>query len=137
MGGVGGVMGWGAGVVVIWWLLFVGFAHAGAPGALLGVTAGLIVSFAIAVSVHEAGHLVLGLALGEPVRKIRIGSGPTLLGTRLGGIVIQICANPLSGGAVSFSGLDSTSRGRRIATLIAGPGPHLVAAAYAFGFAHF
>jgi len=137
VGRLGGLVGSGAAVVVIWWLLFVGFRNARTPDALLWVTAGLIVSFAIAVCVHEAGHLVVGLALGEPVRKIRIGSGPTLLGTRLGGIVIQICANPLSGGAVSFSGLDSTSRGRRIATLIAGPGANLLAAAYAFGFAHF
>ena len=137
VGKLGSLIGSGAAVVVIWWLLFVGFRNARTPEALFWVTAGLIVSFAIAVCVHEAGHLVVGLALGEPVRKIRIGSGPTLLGTRLGGIVIQICANPLSGGAVSFSGLDSTSRGRRIATLIAGPGGNLLAAAYAFGFAHF
>jgi hypothetical protein len=137
IGRLGSLIGSGAAVVVIWWLLFVGIRNARTPDALFWVTAGLIVSFAIAVCVHEAGHLVVGLALGEPVRKIRIGSGPTLLGTRLGGIVIQICANPLSGGAVSFSGLDSTSRGRRIATLIAGPGANLLAAAYAFGFAHF
>ena len=137
MGRLGSVIGSGAAVVVIWWLLFTGFRDARTPNALLWVTAGLIVSFAIAVFVHEAGHLVVGLALGEPVRKIRIGSGPTLLGARLGGMVIQICANPLGGGAVSFSGLDSTSRGRRIATLIAGPGANLLAAAYAFGFAHF
>lgn len=137
MGRLGSLVGSGAAVVVIWWLLFVGFRNARTPDALFWVTAGLIVSFAIAVCVHESGHLVVGLALGEPVRKIRIGSGPTLLGTRLGGIVIQICANPLSGGAVSFSGLDSTSRGRRIATLIAGPGANLLAAAYAFGFAQF
>lgn len=137
IGRLGSLIGSGAAVVVIWWLLFTGFRDARTPDALLWVTAGLIVSFAIAVFVHEAGHLVVGLALGEPVRKIRIGSGPTLLGTRLGGMVIQICANPLGGGAVSFSGLDSTSRGRRIATLIAGPGANLLAAAYAFGFAHF
>lgn len=137
MGRLGSLIGSGAAVVVIWWLLFTGFRNARTPDALLWVTAGLIVSFAIAVSIHEAGHLVVGLALGEPVRKIRIGSGPTLLGSRLGGIVIQICANPLGGGAVSFSGLDSTSRGRRIATLIAGPGANLLAAAYALGFAHF
>src|SRR5260370_2371150 len=137
MGGLGSLIGWAAAVVVIWWLLIVGFRNARTPDGLFWVTAGLIVAFAVAVCLHEAGHLVVGLALGEPVRKIRIGSGPTLLGTRLGGIVMQICANPLGGGAVSFSGLDSTSRGRRIATLIAGPGANLLATTYAFGFAHF
>jgi len=137
MGRLGSLIGSGAAVVVIWWLLFTGFRDARTPDALVWVTASLVVSFAVAVSLHEAGHLLVGLALGEPVRKIRIGTGPTLLGARLGGIVIQICANPLGGGAVSFSGLDSTSRGRRIATLAAGPGVNLLAAAYAFGIAQF
>ncbi len=137
MGRLGGLIGSGAAVVVIWWLLFIGFRNAGTGESLLWVFAGLLVSFAIGIALHEAGHLLVGLALGEPIRKIRIGSGPTLIGTRLGGIVIQICANPLGGGAVSLSGLDSTSIGRRIATLAAGPGANLLAAAYAFGFAQF
>ena len=135
MGRLGSLIGSGAAVVVIWWLLFIGFRNAGTGGALLWDFAGLLVSFVIGIALHESGHLVVGLALGEPVRKIRIGSGPTVLGTRLGGIVIQICANPLGGGAVSFSSLDSTSVGRRIATLAAGPGVNLLAAAYAFGLA--
>ena len=135
MGRLGGLVGSGVAVVVIWWLLYTGFRNARTPDGILWVTAGLIVSFALAVALHEAGHLVVGLALGEPVRKIRIGTGPTLLGTRVGGIVIQICANPLGGGAVSFSLLDSTSIGRRIATLAAGPGVNLLAAAYALGLA--
>src|SRR5712691_6144275 len=135
MGRLGGLVGPGVAVVVIWWLLYTGFRNARTPDGILWVTAGLIVSFALAVALHEAGHLVVGLALGEPVRKIRIGTGPTLLGARVGGIVIQICANPLGGGAVSFSLLDSTSIGRRIATLAAGPGVNLLAAAYALGLA--
>src|SRR5260370_17088176 len=135
MGGLGSLIGWAAAVVVIWWLLIVGFRNARTPDGLFWVTAGLIVAFAVAVCLHEAGHLVVGLALGEPVRKIRIGSGPTLLGTRLGGIVIQICANPLSGGPVSFSGLGSTSRGRRIAPLIPAPHPPLLSPAHPIRFA--
>jgi len=135
IGRLAGFIGTGAAAVVIWWVLFTGFRNAGTGGALLWVFAGLLVSLVIGIAIHEAGHLVVGLALGEPVRKMRIGSGPTLLGTRLGGIVIQICANPLGGGAVSFSTLDSTSIGRRIATLAAGPGMNLLAAAYAFGLA--
>jgi hypothetical protein len=122
--------------LVIWWLVWTGFQDTKTTADLLWLIVGLIVSFAIAVFIHEAGHLLVGLAVGAPARKIRIGTGNTLLGLRVRGLVIQICTNPLSGGAVYFSELDSSSVGVRIASLAAGPGMNLLAAAYAIGLIH-
>ena len=99
--------------------------------------AGVAVSLVIAICLHEAGHLLVGLGLGQPVRKIRIGTGATLFGFRARGLVVQICANPLGGGAVYFSGLDSSSVDIRMASLVAGPTVNLLLAAYAFGLVHF
>src|SRR5260370_16702966 len=62
-----------------------------------------IVSLAIGIVLHEGGHLVMGLATGEPVRKIRIGSGPTLFGFQVRGLIVQVCLNPIGGGAGFFS----------------------------------
>src|SRR5260370_28091390 len=59
-----------------------------------------IVSLAIGIVLHEGGHLVMGLATGEPVRKIRIGSGPTLFGFHVRGLIVQVCLNPIGGGGV-------------------------------------
>ena len=132
-----GLIGTAFTVVVIWWLMWTGFQSVRTTAGLIWLIAGLILSFAIAVCVHEAGHLLVGLSLGEPARKIRIGAGDTLIGFRVRGLVIQICTNPLDGGAVYFSGVDRSSRSVHIASLLAGPGTNLLAAAYAFGFVHF
>src|SRR5260370_3292244 len=70
-----------------------------------------IVSLAIGIVLHEGGHLVMGLATGEPVRKIRIGSGPTLFGFQVRGLIVQVCLNPIGGGAAYFSGPVSVPRG--------------------------
>jgi len=137
MGRLGGYIGTGAAAVVIWWFLFIGLRNASTGTEFLWLTAGLMVSFAIAIVLHEGGHLVAGLALREPVRKIRIGSGGTVLGLRVRSIVVQVCVNPLGGGAVYFSALGSASRARRMGSLAAGPAVNLLTAAYAFELGSF
>lgn len=120
-----------------WWLVFSGLL-AGPPDASLFLLAlGFVASLAVGVFVHEGGHLVVGLALGVAVRKIRIGSGRTFFTSRPRGIRVQICGNPLGGGAVYLSGLDHSSRDVQIVTSAAGPGANLLAALYGLVLVHF
>jgi hypothetical protein len=131
-----GLVGTAVAAIGIWWLVFTGFQDVRTTTGIVWLMVGVTVSLVIAICLHEAGHLLAGLGLGQPVRKIRIGSGDTLLGFRVRGIVVQICANPLGGGAVYFSGLDSSHVDIRMASLVAGPAVNLLAAAYAFGLVH-
>ena len=80
---------------------------------------------------HELGHLVVGLVVHRPVRKLLIGRGATLLTGRWGGLRVQVCANLLGGGAVYFSAIDDTSRGEHIAVTAAGPMVNLLTGAIA------
>jgi hypothetical protein len=131
-----GLVGTAVAAIGIWWLAFTGFQDVRSTTGIVWLMVGVTVSLVIAICLHEAGHLLAGLGLGQPVRKIRIGSGDTLLGFRVRGIVVQICANPLGGGAVYFSGLDRSHVDIRMASLVAGPTVNLVAAGYAFGLVH-
>ena len=94
-----------------------------------------VLSFAgwllVAIVMHECGHLVVGLAAGEPVRKILIGDGPTVIGFRVRGLTVQICLNVLAGGAVFISRVGS-ARTARLVTVAAGPAVNLIAALYGF-----
>lgn len=100
-----------------------------------GDVTSLVLTFAgwlvVAIVMHECGHLFVGLAAGEPVRKILIGAGPTLVGFRAGGVTVQICLNVLAGGAVYLSRIGSARTGRLV-TVAAGPFVNLVAVIYGF-----
>jgi hypothetical protein len=132
-----GLVWTGVSLVVIWWLMYTWTRQVGTFEGFIWLMVGLIVSLAIAIFIHEGGHLVAAMVFGQPARKIRIGSGDTLIGLRLRGLVIQICTNPLGGGAVYFSSLDSPTDGGRIAALLAGPAMNLLAGAYALGAIQF
>jgi len=132
LGRLGGLVGTAVVLVGTFLFSFFVFLDVRGPNGILLFYGELIVALAIAVVLHEGGHLLVALALGQPARKIRIGSGSTLVGFRVGGLVVQICTNPIGGGAVYFSGLDGSSRGIRIASLVAGPGMNLLAAVYAY-----
>jgi Zn-dependent protease len=124
-------------LVLTWWLVFSGLL-AGPPDASPFLLAlGFVVSLAVGVFIHETGHLLVGLALGLAVRKIRIGSGPTLVTFRPRGIRVQVGINPFGGGAVYPSGLDHSSRDVKIVTSAAGPVTNLLAALYGLGMVHF
>lgn len=130
---LGVIGGWISGIVefaVIFWLVFEGFHQSReAPNVLL-FEAGLLGSLIVAVVIHEGGHLLVGLAAGEPVRTLRIGSGPTVVGFRLAGLAVQVGVNLLGGGAVGFSVADSVPGFKRLASLIAGPFVNLLAGCY-------
>jgi hypothetical protein len=120
-----------------WWLLFTGLLAVGPDANLALLALGLVVSMAVGIFIHEAGHLAVGLALGVAIRKIRVGSGSTLFTFRPRGIRVQVCTNPLGGGAVYPSALDHASTGVRIAISAAGPVTNLLAALYALVMVHF
>lgn len=132
---LGSWAGTGVAAAVLWFgLVFLGrslFAQG-----LLALWAQVLGWLVVAVAIHESGHLIVGLALGEPVRKIRIGSGATLVGFRVGGLAVQICLIPFTGGAVYFSRVDSGSRGAHLASIAAGPLVNLIALIYAFPLFH-
>jgi hypothetical protein len=117
---------------VIFWLGFVTARNATSMNFIWWLEGGLIVSLAVAVVVHESGHLIVGLLSGEPVRMMRVGSGGTLIAFRIKGVAIQLCANPLGGGAVYFSEVGAAPSRVHIASLAAGPGFNALAAVYAF-----
>lgn len=117
--------------LIIFWLTFEGFIHAREAPNLLVFYAALAGCLVAAVALHECGHLIVGLAAGEPVRTLRIGSGPTLFGFRIGTLAIQVGFNLLGGGAVYFSSVGGGAGVKRLASLMAGPFVNLLAGSYA------
>ena len=123
--------------VLLWWFIFTAILALPSDSIPLLVVLGFIASLAVGTFIHEAAHLALGVAFRRPTRKIRIGGGKTLFTFRPRGLRIQVCENPLGGGAVYFSGLDDASTDVKIITSAAGPGSNLLAAIYAVGMMHF
>ena len=116
---------------VLWLFLFNNLQPSDVrSGGFPALVAGFAVSLVVSVVLHESGHLVIGLAGAEPVRRIRIGTGSTLLGFRVGGVTVQVCANPITGGAVYFSRISMVSGRMHLASLAAGPVANLIAVAY-------
>ncbi len=93
---------------------------------LLVLAAWVGASLVFCIAVHETGHLVVGLLVHQPIRKILIGSGRTIFTARPRGLRVQVCANLLGGGAVYFSAVDDTRAEARIAVTAAGPVVNLV-----------
>ena len=85
---------------------------------------------------HETGHLVAGLIVGRPVRKVLIGRGSTVFTARPRGLRIQVCANLVGGGAVYFSAIDETSRAANVAVTAAGPAVNIATGLVALGLLH-
>jgi len=118
----------------LWWFVFVSVRPTGTLDGIAWFAAAVVGWLAVGIVMHESGHLVVGLLTGEPVRKIRIGSGATLFSFRTGAVLVQICLNPLSGGAVYFSRVGAAPNRVHLASLAAGPGMNLLAVAYGLGF---
>lgn len=95
---------------------------------ILAGQAGLIAAM---IAIHELGHLAVGYLAGEPVKKIRVGSGWTVLGGRIGSLQVQLCLNPLGGGAVYFGSVGRPPVPQRVATLAAAPLLNLLVAVLA------
>ncbi len=123
-----------AAFAVMWWFVFFNIRTAPTFDGIVWFVAAVAGWLVIGIVLHESGHLVVGLATGEPVRKIRIGSGATLFSFRIRDLVVQVCINPLSGGAVYFSRIGAAPGRVHLASLAAGPAANLIAALYGFGF---
>lgn len=135
LGRLGGLASSIFSTVVVFWFIVVAVRPMAASDLLQWYAAG-VVALVVGLVLHEGGHLVMGLATGEPVRKIRIGSGATLFGFRVRGLIVQVCLNPLGGGAVYFSSYDTVPGGAQLASLAAGPGMNLIAVIYGLGLFH-
>ena len=89
---------------------------------------------AVAMVIHEMGHLYAARACGVTASELGIGLGPKLFGLRIGGVSFSLRALPL-GSFVRLNGLEL--RGRPIAQQIfvhlAGVAVNLAAAAVFFG----
>jgi hypothetical protein len=123
-----------AAFAVMWWFVFFNIRTAATFDGIAWFAAAVAGWLVVGIVLHESGHLVVGLVTGEPVRKIRIGSGATLFSFRVRDLLVQVCINPLSGGAVYFSRVDAGPRRVHLASLVAGPAANLIAALYGFGF---
>lgn len=115
---------------LLWWFLGFVLRPFGSADDLFRFAALVLAWLILAVAIHESGHLVVGLALGEPVRKIRIGSGATLFARRIKGVTVQVCLVPFTGGAVYLSRIGTGSRGSLLAAIAAGPVVNLIAVIY-------
>jgi len=135
LGRVGGLFSSIFSTVVIFWFIVVAVRPTATFDLFQWYAAGLV-SLVVGIVLHEGGHLVMGLATGEPVRKIRIGSGATLFGFQVRGLIVQVCLNPIGGGAVYFSTYDAVPGRAHLASLAAGPGMNLIAVVYGLGLFH-
>lgn len=131
-GRFGGIVSATVSFAVLLFLAMFAIAHLHRGDNLLFEAAAFALAIVVGVALHESGHLLVGLAMGERPKQLRIGSGPTLFAFRLGNVLIQVCLNPLGGGAVYFSSTRDVAGVRRIVSLAAGPGINLLAAGYAF-----
>src|SRR5260370_19140778 len=110
LGRLGGILSTIVSSAVILWFVLVAVRPTATFDLFQWYAAG-IVSLAIGIVLHEGGHLVIGLSTGEPVRKIRIGSGPTLFGFHVRGLIVQVCLNPIGGGGGELSRLRAPPAG--------------------------
>src|SRR5260370_9659883 len=90
LGRLGGILSTIVSSAVILWFVLVAVRPTATFDLFQWYAAG-IVSLAIRIVLHEGGHLVMGLATGEPVRRIRLRSGPTLCAFRLRGLCGLVC----------------------------------------------
>jgi membrane-associated protease RseP (regulator of RpoE activity) len=95
---------------------------------------GHILAFAVAMLVHELGHLAAASACRVPVRALGLGWGPKLFGFRRGGVDFKLHALPIG----AYVRMDMVELQRRtliqqVTVLLAGIVVNLVAAFAAQG----
>lgn len=98
------------------------------------LTVNAILSFVIAMVVHEIGHWVAARACKVPVTEAGLGWGPTIAARRICGVDCQIRVLPLG----AFTRMDMTTLQRRplsqqLFVLGAGIGVNLILAVVAWG----
>src|ERR1044071_4899444 len=95
-----------------------------------------VLCFAVAMLIHELGHLVAARACQVSAGELGLGWGPKVLGFRSGGVDYKLCALPVG----AYVRLDMAELQRRplvqqVVVLLAGVIVNLVAAALAEGTA--
>jgi len=95
-----------------------------------------VLCFALAMLIHELGHLVAARACMVPAGELGLGWGPKVFGFRAGGVEYRLCAVPVG----AYVRLDMAELQRRplvqqVVVLLAGIIVNLVAAALAEGTA--
>jgi membrane-associated protease RseP (regulator of RpoE activity) len=95
-----------------------------------------ILCFALAMLIHELGHLVAARACTVPATELGLGWGPKVFGFRAGGVEYKLCAVPA--GAYVRLNMEELQRRplvQQVVVLLAGVIVNLVAASLAEGTA--
>jgi membrane-associated protease RseP (regulator of RpoE activity) len=100
------------------------------------VTFGLFVVLcaALAMIVHELGHLLAARACKVPASEIGLGLGPRLFGFRLGGIAFSLRAIPVASFIrIDRTALEARSLHQQLFVHLAGISSNLIAAFFTYG----
>lgn len=92
--------------------------------------------FALAMLIHELGHLVAARACMVPASELGLGWGPKVFGFRAGGVEYKFCALPVGAYVrLNMAELQRRPLVQQVVVLLAGVIVNLVAAALAEGTA--
>lgn len=114
----------------MFWADSIAVAHRGAatPDRQIVLVVAVYVAVAsVSVVVHEAGHALAVLAVGQRVLEIRLGHGPTAALLSFRGSQFTVGARPFGGGYTRWTGTRVGYR-RRLIVVVAGPFTHLAVA---------
>ena len=93
-----------------------------------------VLCFAIAMLIHELGHLVAARACLVPAGELGLGWGPKVWGFRRGGVDYKLCALPVGAYVrLNMAELQQRPLVQQVVVLLAGVIVNLVAAALAEG----
>ena len=93
-----------------------------------------ILTFAVAMLIHELGHLSAAGACKVPVRELGVGWGPTLLSFRFGGVDFKLHALPIGAYVrMDMAELQRRPLAQQVTVLLAGIVVNLLAALAAPG----
>jgi hypothetical protein len=90
------------------------------PGPIVAVLV-FIACFPLALVVHEAGHALVGRAVGIRIRGVELGLGRRLAGFHIGGTPVVVRALPVIGKVYFGGGPRRRARMRLLAAVAAGP----------------
>lgn len=88
-----------------------------------------VLYFAVAMLIHELGHLAAARAFGVRARELGLGWGPRLFGFRLGATEFRLHALPIGAYVrLDMAELQRRSLAQQVTVLLAGVGVNLAAA---------
>ena len=93
-----------------------------------------VLSFALAMLIHELGHLVAARLCGVPAPELGLGWGPKLLGFRVGGVEFKLHALPVGAYVrLDMKALQEKKLSRQVFVLLAGIFVNIAAALATWG----